>query len=284
MLYVRKRGGSQMPKLQAAAQGYREARQTILKGKTENGVPEDDVQDWHDPKSLWDYLGEDVTNIVLDQLIREQGGLCAYCMKPIERVKAGNKTADKEAMPAHVEHFIPRHPKSKDYPSRDYQEMQWQNEGEADEYSPYADEQSVNYRNLIAVCDQKQFNGEATCDASRGSECLHHNPCNRDDVRHFEYSTSGTVKAADDAKHDDTVSDIATLNLNASRLKDSRKTQAAAMLKTIYKDHPDAASRIAYCKSKLAEFQHARKKPEYYEMKVYLLCKGMGDLSRYPVA
>lgn len=283
MLYVRKLGGNQMPELEEAAQQYRDTRQAILEGKQQEGASEEELQDYHDSKVLWDHLGEEITDAVLDRLIREQGGLCAYCMKPIERVSRGEKLGNKKAMPAHVEHFIPRNPTSKEYPSSDYPKMQWWHEDEEDEYSPYADEQSVNYQNLIAVCDQKHFNGEATCDAVRGSKRLHRNPCDRDDVRRFKYSNSGNGKVLPVDKADaDTSEDIKTLNLNAARLKDSRKTKAAEILRQIYEEHHAGADRIAFCKGKLREFRRSKNKPEYYEMYVYFLCEGMKNFGQYP--
>lgn len=116
-------------------------------------------------------------------LIREQGGLCAYCMSRI--------TLDT----ATIEHYLPQ---SK------------------------APDKTLDYRNLLAVCNNgRNERGKVRhCDVTRGNRELHIDPCRENDIKHISYKRNGTI-FGDSEEIDRDLNII--LNLNNATLKNNRK-------------------------------------------------------------
>lgn len=91
-------------------------------------------------------------------LLKEQGYLCAYCMKRISE-----ETAVK------IEHYKPQ---SK-YPT-----------------------EKLNYKNLLAVCggvERTSLKTILTCDTQKGSQELSFNPQNESDISTISFSRSGEI-------------------------------------------------------------------------------------------
>ena len=130
---------------------------------------------------------------ILEALLREQGYICAYCMKRIS----------KDTMT--IEHYIPQ----------------------------AADENlALDYQNMIGVClgnrgNQKKY---MTCDAHRANDELTVNPLENAKIQMIKYKSDGTIYSDDEKINKDL--DI-TLNLNCDArgvfLKSNRKAALEAL-------------------------------------------------------
>ena len=152
----------------------------------------------------------DVYTIVLNSLIREQGQLCAYCMKRIPERKG--------RISATIEHIEPQ--------SRTDESMR------------------LDYRNMLAVCSGNR-NGadhEKTCDARRGSlpqdrQTLYVNPLKKDTLKTIVYHSNGVI-SSEDSKIDQNLNDTLNLNCGYIDLPGLRKAALTAMQQEIHKKYP----------------------------------------------
>jgi len=149
----------------------------------------------------WEGLGKADRDPIRTALVRDQGGLCAYCQRRI--------TADDDPTTGHsqmkIEHWIPR-ASSKDH--------------------------HLTWSNLLGVClgvSRESAEGPPDrmthhCDTSRGNHKLFLHPVQGqgpDPREHLRYTKGGEVKAAaENARVED---DIRALNLNAWRLRRGRE-------------------------------------------------------------
>lgn len=127
-----------------------------------------------------------IKNDIKQQLIEEQGYICAYCMK---RIKKDDTST--------IEHYIPRNGKN----------------GNPDK--------QLDYNNLLAVCDGNRGSKNLTCDASKGSDLITVNPLSETSVQQIKYKSDGTIYSNNQAINHDL--DI-TLNLNYITIKSNRKS------------------------------------------------------------
>lgn len=101
----------------------------------------------------YDLLSKNEKEVILDCLMKEQGHLCAYCMRRIPDARVPEEDTE-DIHPVTIEHWFPRKPK-------DGQEIG----------------QGLDYTNLLAVCSggrkkrrpgqPRAGNGTLTCDAKR---------------------------------------------------------------------------------------------------------------------
>lgn len=125
---------------------------------------------------------------VLQQLSRDQGALCAFCMRRIP---------DDRGLPhAKIEHLVPRN--GKDVTCGAFG--------------------ALDYNNMLAVCSgnepDKSKHHELTCDASRGNAPLTVNPLDESTLSTIYYNAvDGTIHASDSVIEKDLVT---TLNLNCN--------------------------------------------------------------------
>lgn len=184
----------------------------------------------------WKNTDGDERAAVREALVRDQGGLCAYCMRRI--------TADPSS--SHVEHVIPQ--------SR---------AGGAD------DPLSLDYGNMLGVCTGRR-NGEQTCDQARGDADLAVNPLKPDTLSSIAYTADGHITAEDDAVRE---SLDRTLNLNCEALVLERRGVARGVIKVVQgwlNLPPD--ERRSRCLSALTGAKApAREKDEYVGVKIYFL-------------
>lgn len=128
----------------------------------------------------------------LGALLDEQGSLCAYCTRKIG------------ADSAHVEHIVA------------------QSAAEGSD-----DPRSLDYGNLLAVCDGFEGSGEGlTCDRSRGNVPLTVNPLRPETLESIRYRRDGTMLAGDPQVNHDVTK---TLNLNQKLLVRNRKAALQAL-------------------------------------------------------
>ena len=173
-----------------------------------------------------------------DQLVSEQGGLCAYCMCriPPETDEEKRLLADNIA-PIVLEHIIPESPKD------------GRNVG-----------QGLDYKNLVAVCHGNRAASkehrkalDLTCDAHRGNtEFKRVNPCDASTLISIEYEHDGQISATDpDVKFDLDQ----TLNLNYSLIKSERKAALDALTEDMEKLFDDETALNEYIRMRLKGFE-----------------------------
>lgn len=171
---------------------------------------------------------------VREQLVYEQGGLCAYCMCAIPR-KDVHPDIENKAIT--IEHVIPRKP----IDGRDVG-------------------QGLNYNNLLVVCHGNQAphgnhkEEDLTCDAHRKNiEFKKVNPCDPSTLESIYYYLDGRIDASDaDAKFDLTI----TLNLNCANAPQlgERKAALDALIDEINKLNGDEL--LCHCTKMLNAFQN----------------------------
>lgn len=123
---------------------------------------------------------------VRESLLREQGHICAYCMRELPDDRAT------ENIPAqHIEHWIPL--------SRDCD-------------STVGGCSALDYNNMLAVCSGNDGNTPQackhkkhrfTCDKSRGNDLLKVNPLHPETLSTIYYKSDGVIKAKDPEINDD---------------------------------------------------------------------------------
>lgn len=149
-----------------------------------------------DPYAVYDGPGfSEVKDAVRKSLLAEQGFLCAYCMGSIEDNPLKTK----------IEHWHSQ----KKYPA-----------------------ETLEYKNLLAVCFGQGSIGETHCDSAKsrfddtGRRDLHFNPSRpeHDVERAFRYLGNGEISGDLPA-----LEDIEVLNLNHKRLVNDRKAVLDAL-------------------------------------------------------
>jgi uncharacterized protein (TIGR02646 family) len=153
------------------------------------------------PGMTWAGLGARDRDPIRAALVRDQGGLCAYCQRRINADE--DRTTGRSRMT--IEHWIPR------------------------ATSP---DHHLTWSNLLGVCmgvsqqsaDVRAGHHAHHCDASRGDRILFLHPVDGqgpDPREHLRYTKGGQVNA--EAGNARVEGDIRALNLNAWRLRRARE-------------------------------------------------------------
>ena len=131
-------------------------------------------------KEGYDKLGNPLKSQVRESLMKEQGHLCAYCMRriPDERILK----VDVHLSDAYIEH--------------------WQARGAENRTG---ENKGLDYRNMFAVCSGNEKAPGAgrhkgrflTCDKKRENAPLKINPVDEKTLETIYYLTDGTIKASD---------------------------------------------------------------------------------------
>ena len=162
---------------------------------------------------------------LLESLLREQGHLCAYCMRRLPDEREMPENID----PVTIEHWLPRNPSD-----------------------GVQNGQGLDYFNLLAVCSGNRGRrgtrriGDLTCDARRAPdhEQLTLNPCVAATLEHIKYREDGIMYSDDPDIHDDIT---VKLNLNcnsaAVQLPEVRRMVLEAMQAEI-PDSPEEAEQF----------------------------------------
>lgn len=167
------------------------------------GTP--DTRYHYDSLPSSDSEGEGPRQATLRHLLKEQGHLCAYCMRRIGT----------EHSPAHIEHWLPR--------------------------SRGTGEDSLDYGNMLAVCEGGKP-GTAyktrTCDRRRGNDCLKIDPRDPRHISTLRYDGNGRIISSDPEIDEDINQ---RLNLNGANTllpRDRRMAynEAEKLIASCYKD------------------------------------------------
>lgn len=150
----------------------------------------------------YDILAEDNVNAptirknLKDILIKEQGGICAYCMVSIDSEKST------------IEHYVPRNGINGD-PTL-----------------------SLDYGNMLAVCNSSRGMNKANqhCDVSKGHSLLNIDPRDEQHIAQVGYKNDGSIYS-ENPLFDKDLNEV--LNLNLTVLKNNRKSALNAVLKNL---------------------------------------------------
>ena len=138
-----------------------------------------------------------VKSEIKKQLLKEQGCLCAYCMRKIsfDNMK--------------IEHYKPQ------------------------SVMPV---EELNYFNMLAVCKGNEGNefDALTCDSHKGNECINVNPLDNISIDKITYKDDGTIYSKDSFIDSD-LNNTLNLNCNAANLKINRRNILRLAKEQMYK-------------------------------------------------
>ncbi len=203
----------------------------------QKGTEPQELREYREPLyAYFDGLPLDVKNLIREQLLCEQGYLCAYCMQFIE----------KNAMK--IDHW---------HSKRRYQHEQ------------------LDYDNMLGVCKGKEGGRPThqTCDTRKGDRDLKYNPA--DPAHEIEkcvrYLPNGKIES-DETDFNAELNDV--LNLNHSRLITYRRGVSALVADKLNPiTGPHSASEIQRLLDEWALPNRDGKLREYCGVAVYLLNK-----------
>lgn len=163
------------------------------------------------PNASYEDMPTDVKNITKQSLLKEQGGLCAYCMCRINGEKGQKYT---------IEHLKPRAICSK--------------------------QEALDYKNMVAVCEGNRNahnNSSKTCDAKRGSLSVDKQKMKWIDIMDsaslecIKYKRDGEIYA-DNIEADEDLNERLNLNCEVRQLKDCRKKALQELQIQLQKKYP----------------------------------------------
>lgn len=174
---------------------------------------------------------------VLESLMREQGFICAYCMRRIPQ-KGRNPAAT-------IEHL--------------------------DAQSETDNDKALDYRNMLAVCNGNRGSAEysMTCDAKRKNTSLTVNPLKPSTLIGIHYRADGTIFSENSDVNRD-LNLVLNLNCNEFGLVDSRREALQRMLKELKEKHLTGNIQL-YCAKLLKAYKEAPRKTPYVGILIHWL-------------
>ena len=166
-------------------------------------------------------------------LLKEQGYLCAYCMKRIHDEKDTK-----------IEHYRARN-----------------------------SENQLEYSNLLAVCYGNQIASDSemkygkkrlTCDSIKGNQFLHINPQSKEDMDSIYYDNQGRIYSRNKVYEDD-IKNILNLNDSYGYLIGNRKAVIDAIIRKlrVAKTQQEAKEMLLKWKKKYRDVSYGEESPEY---------------------
>lgn len=227
------------------------------------------------PGARNDYWGLDgkTRAVIAKSLLEEQGYLCAYCMR---RISEGN---------VKIEHYLVRNP-SDAYRNNMRRYIAKGSMSRRFDPDYDADAESLNYRNMLAVCDggKGEPRSQHTCDVARNDkdhqdEPLCADPLDPVSIGKVKYSSRGII-CSDDPVVDRDLDDV--LNLNSSgvggkSLIENRKAVLTSLQRDVAKhcQRHGKKSKQNYCKKRYDDIIGAEHKPEYAGILLWQLKRWM---------
>ena len=166
-------------------------------------------------------MDADVKSQLRQTLLEEQGHLCAYCMKKLD------KNEDVK-----IEHFEARTP-----------------------------DNELQYRNLLAVCkgNEGQRPELQTCDTRKGNAVLRISPLNQQHMQTIYYSNNGKIHSSN-PEMDDDINSVLNLNCPQGALVKARERALKTLQKGIEKElrnKTDRTAKIRYFQTLQRKFNAA---------------------------
>lgn len=185
-------------------------------------------------KETFESLRNPLKSNVTELLMKDQGHLCAYCMRRIP----DSRPTTKDVPRVSIEHIYPQNPKTQD-----------------------GVEGVLDFANMLAVCSgnqgDRQSKGKSrlTCDAKRGNRPLKVNPLDQTTLETLYYTSTGKIASADEEINRD-VNQILNLNcqVDAVRLPESRKEVLDAIQESVASTNDTEI--FTYSKKLLSEFEN----------------------------
>ena len=186
------------------------------------------------PSEAYALLNHENKQVVLQSLMKEQGHLCAYCMRRIPDERELPPDIDQVT----IEHWLPRNPTD-----------------------GINQNQGLDYNNLFAVCSGNRGKRhtrkprDLTCDAKRSPNHsqLKLNPCDPSTLTKIKYKANGEMTSDDKSILEDIQ---VKLNLNcvsdAVQLPQARKSVLDAFISQLPNDQDQI---LVSCKEALALFE-----------------------------
>jgi len=206
----------------------------IKKGKE----PDSLIQHKKQANATYDNTNTSVKNNIRDQLLKEQGYLCAYCMQRLEN----------DSLKVKIEHW---HCQAK-YPN-----------------------EQLDYKNMLVVCkgNEGQSQENQHCDTYKANQDLTFNPANlpHNIESKIKYLGNGTILSDDEVLNNelDTV-----LNLNYSMLKENRKKVLDGICKALnHKNGTRTKTELSNFLKKWQNKNEQGKFNEYCGVAIYYLKK-----------
>lgn len=172
-----------------------------------------------------------------ESLLKEQGYICAYCMRRIPTSDAPHEQAESK-----IEHLRSR------------------------EHHPNL---QMDYSNMVICCPGRMV-GNIHCDASKEEKDIQCSPLSQAAMSTIQYSNDGTIKSTN-VVYDAEINDV--LNLNVGVLKDNRKSVWESVRDRIQRE---GNWHMSYVRRVLDEYRSfdadGRKKP-YCGIVIYKLTK-----------
>lgn len=136
---------------------------------------------------------------LVESLLREQGYLCAYCMR---RVPCWDKISSEDH---HIEHLLSRE---------------------------NHDDRKLDYRNMV-ICCPGHIGDEDHCDRLKKSRDITFSPFDANFIGTLSYRSDGDIVSSDE-QYDREINDV--LNLNTPLLKENRKSAWEGVKQALIKD------------------------------------------------
>jgi uncharacterized protein (TIGR02646 family) len=198
------------------------------------------------PHATYDNLRKDE---VREQLAREQGFICCYCMQRISNEPDGMK----------IEHWAPQ-----GAPATSHRELDW--------------------KILLGACKGNEGapGRDQHCDSRKGETPITINPTERRCEQLVRFLADGTIESDDPAVQVDLNE---TLNLNFPRLKNNRRAVLDAFRQFMQRKYSGVTWSSAALEQELAGLQQPSTGgmlQPYCQVSVYWLKKRLGMLGRSP--
>ena len=195
------------------------------------------------PCATYDDLKPPVKQDIRDNLLREQGHICCYCMS---RINSDSMT---------IEHWHSQH----EYPT-----------------------EQLDYRNMLAVCPGNKGNPPKAqhCDTRKKKHDLIFNPADsqHDVESRLKYLGDGTIQSSDTVFNTQLNN---VLNLNFSRLKDNREAVVRAVEQAVNtRPGTRTRSQIENQISKWDSLDGDGKRKPFSAVAIYFLRKWLGRARR----
>lgn len=205
------------------------------------------------PKKAYKTLYGNLKEQVVEQLMKEQGYICAYCMRRIPD-KRDAERGFIEPLEVKIEHWIARSDSENDV------------------------SKVLDYNNMLAVCSGNQ-NGptrkksKLTCDAKRENKKLTVNPLDGDTLSTIFYTENGIIKASDETINKD-LNEYLNLNClkDAVQLPAERKKVLEAIQEEVMTDVENEITLLENCQRLYNELLSITdKKPPYIGISLWWL-------------
>lgn len=167
---------------------------------------------------------------IRSSLLKEQGYLCAYCMRRI----------DPESMK--IEHWHAQHAED-----------------------GTGEETALDYGNMLGVCDgyASSPHKDQTCDTHRGNATIKVNPLSRESVALIAYRADGTIFSVDPEINKD-LNETLNLNCEHAHLKENRAAAIRALQAYCRKKNRDGTWEVSELRKAKKHFEtekEGRKQP-----------------------